>query len=550
MDDDAISRRVRAALEAAGDVAYLWDLEDDRIEWSGRFAGIALDPAVDLKTGRDLAGRIYADDLPRRRSRLAEHCSDGSGFVCEYRLRDGAGRVVWVEERGSVNRDSQGQPRSMLGVVRLRGEPGEDGNGEAAAGFDALTGHFVRTRLRTAVDRIIGGNERANVPSAFLAVAVDSLSTVPRSVADSLLIEVARRLDRCLRVSDVIGRLGEDRFGIMLAYCPAGQIAAAARRIAGAVAAAPIETTEGRVAATVSIGAVACRKRDLAAEDVILRAETALDEARRQGCGGCVRFRPNRQQREEHRRSVAAHTFVREALQQDRLLFAFQPVVCAATGRIDYFECLLRLRGPDGQITTGGDLVKSSERLGLVGLIDHFALDQAVSELRAHPEVRLGLNVSGLTVGDRRWLRALTAVLRDRPDWARRLVIEITETATLDDLEESARFVNALRHAGCSVALDDFGAGHTSLQHLQGLAIDTVKIDGSLVRNLSAKPDNQVFIRHLLGLAKGFGFATLAECVETAEDAAILRSEGVGFLQGYHIGRPTTERCWLAAAAE
>src|SRR6202035_4922819 len=128
----------------------------------------------------------------------------------------------------------------------------------------------------------------------------------------------------------------------------------------------------------------------------------------------------------------------------------------------------------------------------------------------------LGFNISGLTAADRPWLRALISQIRTRPDIAARLVVEITETAALYDIEESARFVSALRHAGCRVALDDFGAGHTSLRHLQSLAVDTVKIDGSVDRNLSESPESQVFLRHLLGLAKGFGFDTVAEGVSSA----------------------------------
>jgi len=167
-----------------------------------------------------------------------------------------------------------------------------------------------------------------------------------------------------------------------------------------------------------------------------------------------------------------------------------------------------------------------------------------VCELASHPELTLGFNVSGLTACDRPWLRSLMSLLRNRPDLARRLV-EITETAALYDLEESARFVDTLRHAGCRVALDDFGAGHTSLRHLQILAVDIVKIDGSFVRNLAGSPENRIFLRHLLGLTKGFGLSTVAECVENAEDAALLRAEGVGYLQGYHTGPPTIERVWL-----
>ena len=139
--------------------------------------------------------------------------------------------------------------------------------------------------------------------------------------------------------------------------------------------------------------------------------------------------------------------------------------------------------------------------------------------------------------------------MRAQPELAGRLVIEITETAALYDIEESARFVNALRRIGCRVALDDFGAGHTSLQHLQSLAIDMVKIDRSVIHDITTNGESQVFLRHLLGLAKGFSFSTIAEGVETEEEAEILKREGVGFLQGHHYGKATLDPPWREPAA-
>src|SRR5690348_1513214 len=209
---------------------------------------------------------------------------------------------------------------------------------------------------------------------------------------------------------------------------------------------------------------------------------------------------------------------VKSALREDRLLFAFQPVVCAVTGEVDYFECLLRLRHEDGDIVPGSEFITTIEHIGMIGLIDRFVLAKAIEELDTYPEVRLGFNVSGLTACDRPWLRSLMSVLRNRPGFARRLVVEITETAALYDFGETARFVDTLRHAGCRVALDDFGAGHTSLRHLQTLAVDIVKIDGAFVQNLTDSTENRVFLRHLLGLTRGFGLSAVAECVESAED--------------------------------
>jgi EAL domain-containing protein (putative c-di-GMP-specific phosphodiesterase class I) len=243
--------------------------------------------------------------------------------------------------------------------------------------------------------------------------------------------------------------------------------------------------------------------------------------------------------------SAAICTTVQTALSENRLLFAFQPVVCAVTGRTDYFECLLRMRDPEGRIIAGREFITPIEELGLIGFIDDYVLELTVRELAAHPEVRLGLNVSGSTACVGEWLQSLVSIFRCRPDFARRLVVEITETAALSDLEESARFVETLRRAGCRVALDDFGVGHTSLQYLETLPVDTVKIDGSFVRDLADSHDKRVLLRGLLGQINDFGCTTVAEGVENAADEAVVLAEGFGYLQGYHLGPPTIQRAWL-----
>lgn len=239
---------------------------------------------------------------------------------------------------------------------------------------------------------------------------------------------------------------------------------------------------------------------------------------------------------------------VRAALRQNRLLFAFQPVVCAATGRIDYFECLLRMRNVAGAIVAGSDFITPIERLGLIGFIDDYVLEQTVRELADHPRVTLGINISSLTAREGAWLQSLTSLVRHRPALACRLVVEITETAALADLKEAARFVDTLHRAGCRVALDDFGAGHTSLRHLELLAVDTVKIDSSFVQNLARSSRKQARLRNLLEPIDGYGLAIVAEGVENAEDATLVRAAGIGYLQGYHLGPPTIERAWLATA--
>jgi diguanylate cyclase (GGDEF)-like protein len=550
ISDDELAVRFSTALEAAGDVAYSWELEEDRLDWSGRLAAASVDFAAELTTGRSFAKRIHPDDLVQRQLALAGHFDDATPFDCEYRLRDAAGRFLWVHERGQARRDVAGRPQVMLGVIRAIGDrKAQHSRLERLANYDELTGHFNKTRLREAVDQIVVANQRSDSPAAFLAVGVDAMTMFVEmfgdEAADTILIEVGRRLDSCLRVSDLIGRLGEDRFGIVLSHCPEENVAATAEKIRATVSATPIATAGGAVRATVSIGSAALPAHGLTSYDAITRAESALTDAQRQGGDSYGHYLMTGEQKERQRHSLSISEEVQRALREDRLTLAFQPIVVAATEEVDHYECLLRMRAPDGRIVPAGEFVPIIEQLGLIRLIDRYVLDKVVAELEAHPRVKLGLNISGLTAADRPWLRALVSKLRHRPEIARRLVVEITETAALYDIEESARFVSALRHAGCSVALDDFGAGHTSLRHLQSLAVDTVKIDGSFIRNLAGSPENQVFLRHLLGLAKGFGFNTVAECVATAEDAAILRREGAGFLQGHHFGRPLLERPWL-----
>ncbi len=496
---DELAVRFSTALEAAGDVAYSWDLEGDRLDWSGRLAAAEFDFAVELATGRSFANRIHPEDLVQRQLALAEHFDGEAPFDCEYRLRDAAGGFVWVHERGQARRDGVGRPLFMLGVIRGIGDrKAQQTRLERLANFDELTGHFNKSR--------------------------------------------------CLRVCDPIGRLGGDRFGTVLQHCAEENIGSAAEKILGAVNATPVMTQRGPIYATVSIGSASFPDQGLTSYDVITRAESALGDAKRAGRDCHSHYRMTGEQRERQRRSLTISEEVRAALREERVLFAFQPVVVAETEEVDHYECLLRMRTPEGRIVAASEFVPVIEQLGFIRLIDRYVLDKVMAELAAHPEVRLGFNISGLTAADRPWLRALVLQLRNRPDIASRLIVEITETAALYDIEESARFVAALRHAGCSVALDDFGAGHTSLRHLQSLAVDTVKIDGSFITNLAGNPENQVFLRHLLGLAKGFGFSTVAECVATAEDAAILRREGVGLMQGHHFGRPSLERPWLVPA--
>ncbi|MGH7074738.1 MAG: putative bifunctional diguanylate cyclase/phosphodiesterase [Stellaceae bacterium] len=536
------------ALIAAGDVVYIWDMERDQVRWAGASPEFArLGAAAALPDGKAWTDRLHPDDRRKRESRLDAHRATGQTYDCEYRLTAPDGEILWVHDRGAVTADG-----SMRGVWRfLDGRRGGPlAVRERRAGHDELTGLYDRRRLREAFEYVISASERSGRAGAYLAVGIDRLSDVNDSfgtaVGDTVLIEIGHRLELTLRASDVLGRVEADRFGIVLAECPEERAAIAAERILTIVNREPVLTAAGPVYATVSIGAAMFPHEGPVARDIMNRAEHALAKAKRAGSDCFIAYSLSAEQREKRRADMAVGEQVQRALKDRRLVFSYQPIVKTdgPPGAVDYHECLLRMLDEDGKPVAAAAFIPVIERLGFVRTIDRYVLERAVREAAIHPGVTLGFNISGLTATDWSWLRAATRLLRDQPDVARRLVVEITETAALSDIEECARFVEALRELGCRVAIDDFGVGFTSLRHLQLRAVDTVKIDAHFVHDLATKPENQIFLRHLVGLAQGMGFLTIAEGVENEHEAAILHREGVRLLQGYHFARPSLIPPW------
>jgi diguanylate cyclase (GGDEF)-like protein len=543
--------RLGEILAASGDIAYDWDLIADSIAWHGPVREVLGPQDSALATGDDFNGSVNPRDLPRRLKALSDHFFSGEPYDCEYRVRAGPGRFLWVHDRGAAQFSGSGEPTRMIGTLRTVEERKQnEARLEYLAHYDELTGLYNKARLREALDRALARGVPPKGPTDYLVVGIDKLTLINETfgyeIADTVIVEVGRRLERTLRGSDVIGHIGSDLFGVILRNSSKSVAAAMADKMLSAVRMSPVATPSGSLHITVSIGIVTSPGVSDSAYDIMTKAETALQEAKHQGRNCFVSYYTSNVQRNERRRNMRIAEKVRIALKQDRLVLAYQPIVEAKRRRVAYYECLMRMVGDDGAIVPAAEFVPVAEQLGLVKLIDRHALEMAVGELSRHPGVRLAINVSGLTVADRSWLQVFGALLRGTPDVAARLIIEITETAAMQDIEQSARFVAAVRGMGCRVALDDFGAGHTSFRHLKSLALDIVKIDGSFVHNVHQDPDNQLFVRTLVGLAEGFGLETVAECVERAAEADVLAENGVKYLQGYYLGHPSVERPWRA----
>ncbi len=234
---------------------------------------------------------------------------------------------------------------------------------------------------------------------------------------------------------------------------------------------------------------------------------------------------------------------VTRAIARGRIALALQPVVLArAPSRVAFHEALVRMVGEDGQVTAAGAFIDAVEPTAAGRLLDRAALRLAIAELVATADLRLAVNLSPLSLGDREWSAILSAAVLEHPTLAERLIVEITERGLGADPAAMHAFLDHWRMRGVAFALDDFGAGSTAYRQLRDFRFDIVKLDGSFSRAVHRDPDQQAFLRTLIPLARHFEAMTVAEAVEGPAEAAFLAGLGIDALQGHHFGMPQIGR--------
>ena len=240
----------------------------------------------------------------------------------------------------------------------------------------------------------------------------------------------------------------------------------------------------------------------------------------------------------ESRADMNMLSHINNAIKSGQLCMAFQPIICSKTGNAVHYEALLRVKKPNGELTTAGPLIPVAERMGLIGIIDEMVLEMIVAELLENEHLNISFNVSNLTANSNEWLANFEKIAHKYPQIIPRMMIEITETAVHLNLNKTAYFVASLQAQGAKVALDDFGSGYTSFRQLKSLSVDMIKIDGMFVQDLVTNSDSKLFMKTMLDFTKGFGLETVAECVEDGETAKFLMQLGVDYMQGYYFGYP------------
>lgn len=241
---------------------------------------------------------------------------------------------------------------------------------------------------------------------------------------------------------------------------------------------------------------------------------------------------------------------VRDAIRTRRLALAYQPVVLARDPkRVAFYEGLIRVLEPNGRIIPARDFIDAIESLELGREIDCAALEIGLQALAMQPELRLSVNMSARSIGYPRWLRTLKMGLEVGPTIGERLILEITEASAMTVPELVVTFMDEWQRKGVAFALDDFGAGHTAIRYFKDFMFDILKIDGQFVKKINRDPDNQALMRALLGIGRHFEMFTVAEAVETPEEADCLRQMGVDCLQGFLFGSPSVRPPWAPVEA-
>lgn len=538
--------RLRLSAQAAGAACFDWNVSDGIITWDG--ATDILPVHLDARDACNFLDNIAPE---RRAALLAVLDSRGAAattFEVDVEFASAMGAVGFTLA-GTRMGGEDGRTLRLVGMMRDTTERvREIRRLSYLATRDELTGHLNRNALR---EELAGAIESAKAESrhcAFLVASIDRLAMINDSfgfdAGEEVIMGVGERLSRTLRGTDIIGRFAGNKFGVILKNCSEREIAVVGSRLRASVRANIVETRSGMVAATCSVGAVWLPQAASTSQEAMLRAEQALDKARANGRDGFAAYQASIQRETARLRQMQIADEVVLALKESRLKLAYQPIVQARSRQVSHHECLLRIVKPDGSILTAGHFVPAAEQMGIVHLVDRFALEATINKLRAHKKVTLAVNVSGTAASDPAWLQDFVEYVRTARDVADRLIVELTETAALHHFEENSRFVSQLRELGVRVAIDDFGAGYTSFRNLQMLRVDTVKIDGSYVENLSASPENQVFVRTLVGLARSFDIKTVAEWVSSEDDAALLQNFGVDYFQGFHFGQPIMDPTW------
>jgi diguanylate cyclase (GGDEF)-like protein len=414
--------------------------------------------------------------------------------------------------------------------------------------YDGLTGLANRSRF---VDRLSERLRQSRQDGSIIAVLFLDLDrfklvndTLGHDAGDALLMGVAKRIEQCVRGSDLVARFGGDEFTILVDRVVGdgtADVAQIAQRIMAQFA-HPFNVVGRDVYSATSIG-VAFSDGSHSSEDLVRRADMAMYRAKKSGPGKVVVFDEGMTHSLVQR--LELETDLRQAVARGQLSLVYQPIVSPFTNRITAAEALLRWNHPTYGMISPADFLPMAEETGLIVDLGLWVLDSACAHARrwvhsglAGSDVRLQVNLSAVQLAAPDLVEKVAAVLEAHSLEPYRLVLEVAETTVISDQELAVGTLERLRDLGVAVSIDDFGQGHSSLGRLKGLPVDQLKIDKSFIDGVAESIDDRAIVRSITVLAHDLDLEIVAEGVEAEVQRQALLELGCDGLQGFYLYRP------------
>jgi diguanylate cyclase (GGDEF)-like protein len=423
------------------------------------------------------------------------------------------------------------------------------------ADHDPLTGLLNRRRFRSELDQYVSFTARYGGRGAVMVIDIDGLKEVNdrygHQTGDTLIRRVSEILRERVRTTDLVARLSGDEFAVLMPQTDTAGALQLGEDLRNQVAEGlPLNSEIS--AATISVGIAMFGSQDSAgAEAVLVAADQAMYQAKAEGRNRIMLFHEPGESERVARRSQTTSARIRDALTQNRLRLATQPIRSLTSGGIERYELLLRMTGESGELLPAASFIEAAERSGMVQELDRWVVARALEMIgereRAGSPVSLHMNISGASVTDLSVLEFIERRLDEGGADPSRCTFEITQTARVEDFDTAAGFADRLTEFGCEVAIDDYGAGFGPFAYLKKVPFDVIKIDGTFIREMSRNDADQLVVQAIVQIARGLGKQTIAEFVEDEDTKLMLAEYGVDMAQGYHLGRPT-DAAELAAA--
>jgi diguanylate cyclase (GGDEF)-like protein/PAS domain S-box-containing protein len=527
-------RRFRALVQHASDSVLV-------IDEAGLITFVT--DAIESLLGRPAAtlrgSRFDALVDPAHRGRL------GDLLVAARRMPDAAqGHVLLQHAAGhSVDADLRVADRvddpDVSGVVLTLRDVSEQRELESELRRSALVDPRTGLANRARFERWLHDALARGVDVATVQIDLDDFKTINDSLGhpagDRCLTAYAERLREAVGGSGRIARLGSDEFAVLFEGVTDPESAEALARGLTEAAAGAVRLDGTEVPLTASAGVSLSSPGDLA-EDVLRGADTAAHAAKARGAGQVVVYTPSMHAGAVRR--LGLRSALASAVERRELDLAYQPIVSVESGETTGLETLLRWRTSEGEAVSPADFIPVAEASGLIVPLGAWVLERACADAVPLGDLTVAVNVSAVQLRTPDFVGTVAGALERSGLPAERLVVELTESALMDDVAGVRDTFEALRALGVRIAIDDFGTGFSSLATLADLPVDVLKLDRSFINAMVASPAHQALVGGVVSLADRMGLPVVAEGVETAEQFEALRTLGCRWAQGYHLGRP------------